>query len=139
MNSFFIFALIIYTAHSFSILVSFDRNLTWSSFDLQLRYDMQFLKFIWNMCKIKLDFWLRSSIHYNCSSHLFSIKPFTHRLKTKRCKFRTLLIRPDVFHLICILCHNFWTNYDLDLLSTSKWWSESQFCERYLWKWQKIS
>ena len=27
------------------------------------------------------------------------------------------------------LCHNFWTN--LDPLSTSKWPSQSQFCERY--------
>ena len=34
--------------------------------------------------------------------------------------------------LICVLCHNFWTNYDLDLFSTSKWPSELQFCERYL-------
>ena len=29
---------------------------------------------------------------------------------------------------ICVLCHNFCTNYDLDLLSTSKLPSEPQFC-----------
>ena len=38
----------------------------------------------------------------------------------------------------CILCHDFWTNYDLDLFSTSKWPSELQFCERYVCRWQKI-
>ena len=30
---------------------------------------------------------------------------------------------------ICILSHNFWINQDVDLLSTSKWPSEPQFCE----------
>ena len=44
---------------------------------------------------------------------------------------------PTVSRLICVLCHNFWTNYDLDLISTSKWMSEFQFCERYLCRWQK--
>ena len=39
--------------------------------------------------------------------------------------------------LICILGHNFWTNYDLDLYSISKWSSGTQFCERYLCSWQK--
>ena len=32
---------------------------------------------------------------------------------------------------ICVLCHNFWANQDLDLFSTSKWPSESQFYETY--------
>ena len=32
---------------------------------------------------------------------------------------------------ICILCHNFWSNQNVDLLSTSKWPSEPQFCERW--------
>jgi hypothetical protein len=40
--------------------------------------------------------------------------------------------------IICVLCLNFWTNYDLDLFSTSKWPSELQFCERYLCIWRKI-
>ena len=39
--------------------------------------------------------------------------------------------RPTLFGLRCIFCHNFWTNYDLDLFSTSKWPSDLQFCERY--------
>ena len=45
---------------------------------------------------------------------------------------------PTVCRLICVLCHNFWTNYYLDLFSTSKWLSELQFCDRYLCRWQKI-
>ena len=38
---------------------------------------------------------------------------------------------------ICVLCHNFWSNQNVDLLSTSKWLSESQFCERWAYIWQK--
>ena len=38
---------------------------------------------------------------------------------------------------ICILCHNFWINQNLDQLSTSKWPSETQFCERSTYIWQK--
>ena len=38
---------------------------------------------------------------------------------------------------IWILCHNFWTNYDLDLLSISNWPSEPQFCKRWIYIWQK--
>ena len=41
--------------------------------------------------------------------------------------------------LIYVLCHNFWTNYDLDLLSTSKRQSESQFCKRYLENGKKLA
>ena len=37
---------------------------------------------------------------------------------------------PTLFGLRCILCCNFWTNYDLVLFSTSKWPSDLQFCER---------
>ena len=33
--------------------------------------------------------------------------------------------------------HNFWTNQDLDPLSTSKWPSEPQFCERWTYIWRK--
>ena len=33
--------------------------------------------------------------------------------------------------------HNFWTNWDLAPLSTSKWPSEPQFCERWRYIWQK--
>ena len=32
---------------------------------------------------------------------------------------------------ICIFCHNFYTNHNLDLFNTSKWPSEPQFCERW--------
>ena len=35
------------------------------------------------------------------------------------------------------LCHNFWTNWDLDPVSTSKWPSEHQFCERWKHSCQK--
>ena len=34
------------------------------------------------------------------------------------------------FLCFCVFCHNLCTNSDLDSLSTSKWLSESQFCER---------
>ena len=33
--------------------------------------------------------------------------------------------------LRCVLRHNFWTHYDLDLFSTSKWPFDLQFWERY--------
>ena len=36
---------------------------------------------------------------------------------------------------ICILCHNYCTNHDSDLFSTSKWLSEPPFCERFLHCW----
>ena len=35
------------------------------------------------------------------------------------------------------LCCSFWSNWILETLWTSKWLSESQFCERYLWSFQK--
>ena len=38
---------------------------------------------------------------------------------------------------MCILRHDFWTNWDLEPWSTSKWLSEPQFCERWTCKWQK--
>ena len=38
---------------------------------------------------------------------------------------------------IWVLWHNFWANYDLDLLSISNNPSEPQFCERWTYIWQK--
>ena len=38
---------------------------------------------------------------------------------------------------ICVLCHNFWSNQNVDLLSPSKWLSEPQFCERWTYIWWK--
>ena len=35
---------------------------------------------------------------------------------------------------ICVLCHNFWSNQNVQLLSTSKW---PQFCERWRYLRQK--
>ena len=63
---------------------------------------------------------------------------FAHRGMNTRGEFWLLWKGPHVFCLICVLCDNFWTNYDLDLFSTSKWPSELQFCERYLCRWRKI-
>ena len=40
---------------------------------------------------------------------------------------------------ICVLCHNFWTNQNLNQVSTSKWPSELQFCERCTYIWQKMA
>ena len=48
-----------------------------------------------------------------------------------RVEFLLLWKGPTVCRLACVLCHNFWTNYNLDLFSTSKWPSKLQFCERY--------
>ena len=42
------------------------------------------------------------------------------------------------FAFFCF-CHYFWTNWDLDMSSTSKWASESQFCERQTYSWQKMA
>ena len=36
----------------------------------------------------------------------------------------------------CILCHKFWTNQNLE---PSKWLSEPQFCERWIYIWQKMA
>ena len=58
-----------------------------------------------------------------------------HNPKAQRKKNRVenwlLQYGPTLFGFVCIFCHNFWTNYDLDLFSTSKWPSDLQFCERY--------
>ena len=40
---------------------------------------------------------------------------------------------------ICVLCHNFWTNHNLDQLSTSKWPSQPQFCEKWTYLWKKMT
>ena len=61
-----------------------------------------------------------------------------HRGMNTRDKNWLLWKGPTVCCLIYVLCHNFWTNYDLDLFNTSKWPSELQFCERYLCRWRKI-
>ena len=49
------------------------------------------------------------------------------KLALKGCIFRHKERR-----LWSILCGSFWSNYNFYILSTSKWPSESQFCERYL-------
>ena len=38
---------------------------------------------------------------------------------------------------ICTLCHKLRTNQILGLLSTPKWSSEPQFCERWTYSWRK--
>ena len=40
---------------------------------------------------------------------------------------------------IYIWGHNVWTNQDVDPLSTSKWPTEPQFCERWIYSWQKMA
>ena len=56
-----------------------------------------------------------------------------------RCKSLLQYFTPEIMHFQAWKnyfnhqkCHSFWSNKDLDTLSTSKWSSESQFCERYL-------
>ena len=46
---------------------------------------------------------------------------------------------PTLFVLRCILCHNFWTIYDLALFSTLKWSSDLQFCETYKGRCRKMT
>ena len=43
------------------------------------------------------------------------------------------------FCVFCVLCYNFYTNWDKDMLSFSKWLFELQFCKRYLCSWQKMA
>ena len=40
---------------------------------------------------------------------------------------------------ICVLYRNFWTNHNLDQISTTKWPSEPQFCERWTYIWRKMA
>ena len=54
-----------------------------------------------------------------------------HRGRNTRDENWLLCKGPTVFGLSCVLCHKFWTNYDLDLFRTSRWPSDLQFCERY--------
>ena len=61
------------------------------------------------------------------------------RVKRRESKTDSYGKRPTLFGLRCILCHNFWTNYDLDLFCTSKWPSNHQFCERYRDSCQKMT
>ena len=58
--------------------------------------------------------------------HKTQIFPFPFCTKSSTCIF-------------CVLCHNFCTKYDLGLSSTSKWPSESLFCERLRCSWQKMA
>jgi hypothetical protein len=68
---------------------------------------------------------------------LLSFQPFRQRVIRRESKTDSYSTGPTLFGLRCILCHNFWTNYDLDLFSTSKWPSDLQFCERYKGRCQK--
>ena len=75
-------------------------------------------------------------LHYFLKSNFiqdwkFIVKSvYIHRGMNTRGKNWLLWKGPTVCCLICNLCDNFWTNYDLDLFSTSKWLAELQFCER---------
>ena len=46
-------------------------------------------------------------------------------------------LKNTVVKSICDLCCSFWSNWDLDTFSPSKWPSAPQFCERYICSWQK--
>ena len=67
---------------------------------------------------------------YMTQYHLKGKTKCEHRGRDTRAENWLLCKGPTVFRLRCVLCHNFWTNYDLDLFSTSKWPSDLQFCER---------
>ena len=56
--------------------------------------------------------------------------------KNAKCFFLYKIAKRNGNEYVCILCLNFWTNQNLDLLGTSKWQSESQFWDTY---WQKMA
>ena len=70
--------------------------------------------------------------------HLDKKTTSNHRGMNTRGENCLLWKGPTFCHFICLFCHNLWTNYDLNLFSTSEWWSELQFCERCLCRWQNI-
>ena len=58
--------------------------------------------------------------------------------------FYAILYKNRYLHLFCFLrfcvfCHNLCTNWNSDLFSTSKWPSESQFCERWMCSWSNMA
>ena len=60
----------------------------------------------------------------------------TKTQKTQMHFFSTILPK-NIYGNICILSHKFWMNQGSDLLSTLKWPSKPQFCERYWYSRQK--
>ena len=74
--------------------------------------------------------------------------PKNEKSKQKKCKKHEKHYTNECFFTksqkprnrnICVLCHDSWPDYNLDMLSTSKWQSDPQFCERHLCSWQKIT
>ena len=61
----------------------------------------------------------------------------------RRCQNSLRQTSPEMMHFQAWFlfqlrfCHCFWSNWDLDTLSTSKWPSRSQFCEIFLYSWRK--
>ena len=56
----------------------------------------------------------------------------TQKSKKRKSSFFLMYVIGTGNGNICILCHNFWTNQNLNPLGISKWPSEHQFCESYL-------
>ena len=63
---------------------------------------------------------------------LGGLKTHFGKLALKWCIFRH-----EIFYFELKLCPSFWSNWDSDPLSTSKWLFESQFFERFWCSWQK--
>ena len=87
---------------------------------------------------------LRFNLHFIWSAT--AVKKFMWRLVTWIVSYIQRAFREEVHILssisncpICVLCHNFWTNQGLDLISTSKWPSEPQFSERKTHSWLKMA
>ena len=82
-------------------------------------------------CPYKWQAVLAKYTKYYCYLLCLNENSYDQRVIRRESKTDSYSKGPTLFGLCCILCHNFWTNYDLDLLSTSKWPSEVQFCDKY--------
>ena len=87
-----------------------------------------------------LNYWKIRSFQSGCSKFFNPAFKYTNqrviRRESKSASY-SKGVGPTLFGLRCIFCHDFWTNCDLDLFSTSKWPSDLQFCERYKGRCQK--
>ena len=90
-------------------------------------------------------FFHKTEIHF-CGTYLIYLNLDWFKSYDIKCKYsysifaflykNTQLLFFENLHF-CILCHNLCTNYYLDSLSTLKWLSEHQFCERWAYSMQK--
>ena len=94
---------------------------------------------IWPFFAIYMLIFHKTEIQTIIMRYLMSLNLNWYKSYDRICVFvknRTKM-EMETFAFCYIWVHEFWTNVDLDLLSTSKWPSEPQFCERWKYIWQK--